>query len=1295
MPQGDEHIEQIRTALWSQSKQPGASVMIGAGFSRNAVKLRPDAPPFLTWPQLATRFEQKLEYPSTSGRGTSDALRLASEFECAFGSNELEKLLREAAPDDLYKPGPLHSLLVSLPWVDIFTTNYDQLLERASRETPERRYSAIRTIHDIPLSARPRIVKLHGSFPSHRPFIITEEHYRAYPQEFAPFANLVRQAVMETVFCLLGFSGDDPNFLQWAGWVRDSLGAAAPAIYLCGVLDLTLPKQHLLRSRHVIPIDLASRFPRHEYPDPDTRHSLALEWFLLSLLAGQPIDDSNWPTPPPSLAHDDNVRLPPILAARNRLAIPAQNSSADTLASEAALDVPTLLAQISKWHTERNWYPGWICLPERNRMEMWLEMRRWMSDPHRESWIRATQSLPPAEALLAWHEIAWRIERTLCPLVDAQISAIEQVLEQINPFPKQVTDLQATFTPETDIFPSAQWPRSGTPALDWANVARCWVELAFAIVRCAREDFNVALHTRWMHRLALVTHLGYEYQDRYLYERAALHLFRLEQQKLSETLSTWQPEPTQPYWQAKHAALLAESGDLEGAKAELRTALTAQQMASQDQSSRQALSEEGWILWLLDSLDNDFGPGPHVRRSYDRNRRLNNLSQYGCDPDDVFRALSRRLREAKLRRVDSFRGDDPFDPGYRKRPPVRIYQNDPEAWFFVRALEIGATFVRAPGHSMHKEAVVESALGLFFDVEGQRKFALSLLLRCGANDPIAGLLDRATIASLEPDFVTEIYQWLARALREAIKHTSRIRLRDNNFSARLIAPLMQTISYLLFRLSSPYVADARSLLVELYRAEILHSDRESIRILRLLFRRAFYCMSPEQVRDWLPDLLTLPMSESRDSLGIDSLPEVLEEWRHPDGVRIQRDGDSGQWADIVATLLATIGLTGEKRSRAATRLFILYLVGGLTHSEELALAESLWRQRDQRMLPKETNLREAMWLRLPAPSGVNPSELLRQMFLSEEYPRILRDHGEKQGISSGGVSEFVDHVSSIEECSQMTFRHLDRRQGISWTHQEANVLLEKLEGWTTANVSARHRDSEMFDDARAAAISLLMHVLIPIFSSDIPTMRRMITIANMLWCADRRMTVVNLLQRLAGDISAESLGEALVDAFYDLTPSGKDRVEEAGDVLLLWLSCADGVLTDAPSRLVMGRIVESLVSIRHTELVSRLVVVSKLLQWFPAQIDDYNVQALERMLEYLADATALPIKIPSDPAARSDARAKPLLRAISAYIAFRLFQLYSARSRPVSSIVERWRNLVEQDPLPEVRLAWSDSFHIP
>ncbi|MDE0257523.1 MAG: SIR2 family protein, partial [Gammaproteobacteria bacterium] len=95
-----------------------------------------------------------------------------------------------------------------MPWRDVFTTNWDTLLERA-RAIPA--YAAVRAPSDLPSTARRRIVKLHGSLPN-PPLILTEEAYRTYGGTHAPFVNTVQQAMMETVVLLLGFSGDDPNF---------------------------------------------------------------------------------------------------------------------------------------------------------------------------------------------------------------------------------------------------------------------------------------------------------------------------------------------------------------------------------------------------------------------------------------------------------------------------------------------------------------------------------------------------------------------------------------------------------------------------------------------------------------------------------------------------------------------------------------------------------------------------------------------------------------------------------------------------------------------------------------------------------------------------------------------------------------------------------------------------------------------------------------------------------------------------------------------------------------------------
>ena len=215
------HLLRLRADLWKTPAYGQAAVMVGSGFSLNAEPVPGERRTFPLWRHLAEYMFDQL-YPgdptdaarsrqriqAVAGLG---GMTLASEYEAAFGRQALDQFVIENIPDDRYVPGELHRLLLELPWSDVFTTNYDTLLERTIIN--ERYYQIILTAEDLPGSAHPRIVKLHGSFPSQRPFILTNEDYRTYPRRFAPFVNTVQQALMENTLVMIGFSGDDPNFL--------------------------------------------------------------------------------------------------------------------------------------------------------------------------------------------------------------------------------------------------------------------------------------------------------------------------------------------------------------------------------------------------------------------------------------------------------------------------------------------------------------------------------------------------------------------------------------------------------------------------------------------------------------------------------------------------------------------------------------------------------------------------------------------------------------------------------------------------------------------------------------------------------------------------------------------------------------------------------------------------------------------------------------------------------------------------------------------------------------------------
>lgn len=59
---------------------------------------------------------------------------MAEEFDATFGRTVLNQLIKDNLPDTEYSPSDLNEKLLRLEWKDIFTTNYDTLLERTQEK---------------------------------------------------------------------------------------------------------------------------------------------------------------------------------------------------------------------------------------------------------------------------------------------------------------------------------------------------------------------------------------------------------------------------------------------------------------------------------------------------------------------------------------------------------------------------------------------------------------------------------------------------------------------------------------------------------------------------------------------------------------------------------------------------------------------------------------------------------------------------------------------------------------------------------------------------------------------------------------------------------------------------------------------------------------------------------------------------------------------------------------------------------------------------------------------------------
>ena len=370
MPDIARYVQEIGTRLWDRGGALGsgrAAVMVGSGFSRNARRTSAVADTFPGWEDVAKALVERL-YPRcktctcaqgsarpdcrvaekrhrrmASVRESSGALKLGEMYQAVYGRSALESVLTAIVPNSQHEPGELHHRLMALPWSDVFTTNWDTLLETAI-DAYDRSYAVVYSVHHIPIVNPPQIVKLHGTLKGGGRLIFTEQDFQSYPRDFAPFVSLVQQSMLENAFVLIGFSGEDPNFLKWLDWCKHQLGEYLHQIYLVDIYDLDEPEARLLTRRGVIPLNIRS-LVKGKPEDASYADALAAFFDALDDCKAIVRADAKWPVLPLGAAQEEwGARL-------NRmplwLALPGANRES-LLASlgDEQRGLPKLLAEV-------------------------------------------------------------------------------------------------------------------------------------------------------------------------------------------------------------------------------------------------------------------------------------------------------------------------------------------------------------------------------------------------------------------------------------------------------------------------------------------------------------------------------------------------------------------------------------------------------------------------------------------------------------------------------------------------------------------------------------------------------------------------------------------------------------------------------------------------------------------------------------------------------------------------------------------------------------------------------------
>ena len=969
---------------------------------------------------------KRLEFFNSKG-----ALRLASEYEAAFSPQSLQDFLRERIPDSTHEPGDIHRLLLQLPWKDVFTTNYDTLLERT--EFTEKAYQTVTKVGDLTTAKSPRIIKLHGSFSSQTPSIITEEEYRTYPKLFAPFVNTVRQSLLENALVLIGFSGDDPNFLEWTGWIRDELANHHAPIYLISSLSLSHVDRSLLALRGVTPIDLSPAFASNT--SPSEIHSTALKGFLKSLQAGKPPRPENWPHFKLVAQKASGDDTPILVRSEVEPEVPkgTQNS----------LDESTVFKIIERWRFERNTYSGWLVPADNIRSEL-----RQKTNLQFAKLMNFSKEWPATAKALLFREVLWRVETSMLPLDSSLIKPFESVVHDLFPAVSGAAHFETLDKLNTVTDVSIE------------EVTEAWLEIAFALLRDAREDFDSKRWEEFKEIIDPVVNNHAQFTDRYQYEQALWLMWNIERDQAKKLLDTWLPSIHSPRAAMWKAGLLAELDELGEARLLLQSVLREIRVSLHKTPGQNIglLSSEGWCTFLLLAVESadlwgsvvqgsrspeEFARLPILREEF--LERWQELKAWDCDPWPIMEYFDRVLLADPVFPKKEKQIIHGFDPG-RQHVEYSLFSGPETRWLpafsYLRLLEQVGVPLRFSGDTLKNASKWLAPFVKFWSP--------TLLIRAGRVKEFSKheLLTRTRIAYMEEGLAKRLNQWALNALgRENSNISGSIPFQSPQTS--LMEVLIEFLSRLTIKLETEGLDESFAL------ALLLHRQPQFISHIRLnkscapWFRRLFEVASDRQLLTWLPELLRFPLSRGGTQPLNPNItwPDPIVEFPAGRANRAKKTFPEllSAISDATDWLLARVkDESNDVRQRALKRLARISEL--MTEAQQLRLGSLLWEKTGANGLPNLPDLYSYGYLQLPVPQNIDVVSVIKKYLLT------LEPHSSFSQTENSTLQEIdgwtVEMVSEVACATKPVVQLPHEFQGkIEWNLYETKELWEKVFDW--------------------------------------------------------------------------------------------------------------------------------------------------------------------------------------------------------------------------------------------------------
>ncbi|EPH9811384.1 SIR2 family NAD-dependent protein deacylase [Pseudomonas aeruginosa] len=1253
------HLLAIRKALANGN----AAVMVGSGFSRNA----DGGENLATWSQLSEALSAELSpgrEPGTfSPAGTS---QLAEQYSRVFSPSHLEQLIKRCVPDDQVTPGPLHAALLKLPWAEVFTTNYDTLLERAADKLFEVSYFTVCSREDIPQSKvlnRRRIVKLHGSFPSHRPFILTEEHYRTYPEKFAPFVNLVRQSLLENVFCLIGFSGDDPNFLHWLGWVRDMLDKHSLPVYLFLTAEPTLGESKLYEARGVLPVIL----PIGGCGDRDyqARYSQLFKE-LKKPLSDSPLDWGDCP-------HSSEIK---------------HGESKDE-------DFTWFLNQLPALIEYRRSYPGWLIAPSKNRNKF-RSVADWLQSHLHQEWTRQSLiTLSPPLTLTVIELYCWVQQVMLCPLDDSLAVIGHDAVLAIN---VHALDDLAKEMPE-------RLKQMGVT--DANSLQKIWIQTAIALLAWARQSHRVAHYNELRQRLQPLTAV----QDRLVYEEVLRCLQNADRRTAFEMVTKWRPKSSDAYVQVLKASLLAEAGDPSSAILLCEQAI---QVLRRQQRSRPddppLISKEAWaclvasliqravefsgLLQGTSQLGSQDDEPEHLERE-NFNDRINVLGARGYSAREELNTAAAKLNaEAELPTAEQQRTTN-FELGStsvttRHGCTSDLREKISASFAWLELIERVGLMPHMQGGNFYTQEMLQAAWWARFADRPER--STGLLLRANQHDSLkprdialpphrTGWLSRYEVAIISEETATDLAGELIR-----LTTTEFDGRRPAPGASRRIAFVIEVFGRLVIRVrDDSLLSQWGQQLLSLHRAVAFQSDPSAWKPACQALARVLESMPSAAQSRLLFLAFQLPLVPSivvndHQLEGWANLGELTKSSSLEDG-----QGESLDWRSVVQELLFKLRVprSNEPSWLVWRRLEVLRVAGLLTADEKQEVGNLLWVAAEPGQWPVIPGADPASTLNWPSQAGGMAS-----LFLDKLLDNQFRPFGSGYMQLTPAHKQRSYHIGGEgHTLSQLWFALRLNKPSLG----QISKLISVIDEWVDAEQGDLLGDISVHHELRNSVALIIDYLdeLLALCVQQLSQKKKGIKAAKLrsrILALDARLQLfpfermkLHLALINSGDRQATELDALLRGIIHTLSSNSAKTSGQAA-------RAARALLRDAGEQLreSIQSIFDATVACVYTRRMPSLLTALDIL--ISLQQESWRRWLDSRSLLFLDVALGdLAIQLAYDSAVRDQSipdESVPLLRFKAIQLAFALIEVAGVESE----VARRWLTAAPGDPLPELRL---------